>query len=760
MVNEKKYFNFSKEPGKQLSNRIVLNDGEPLISIITPYYNSKKYLQQTANSIFNQTFPYFEWIIVNDGSTEEDTTEFLSKFANQDNRIKILNKENGGPASARFFGVENATADIIYTMDADDLIDNTLLECGYWTLTTNKKATWAYSNSCAFGEQEYLWCPPFNTMKEKKENLLCGSAFIRKDKFLELPEYTKLPKEVHEDWYMWLKFLSKGYLPIKMNFYGFWYRRETVGRLNAINSDKEKSKIAESYLEEVAKNIKKNVGAIQFPITTDYCYTAYPKELNWSRLPITKKGEKKRILCIFPWSVTGGADIFNLNLIKVLKGQGFEITMVTTESTQYILRHQFEENVDEYFDLTTFLKREDWAGFIHYIIKSRNIDLVFESNSFYGYYVTPWLKCKFPEIPFVDYLHAEDWSWRDGGYPRDSIAISCYLEKTYTCTRYLKEIMHDKMEKRLDNTKVLYIGVDTKHFDPDLDLPQDNELKEKYKDKKILLFPCRLEYLKRPIFMVELMKIICSERKDIICLFIGDGSAKDKTLEYIKKYDLSNYIKILGMKSDVRPYYKIGDITIISSLTEGLTLTAYESLSMGVPVISSDVGGQKELVNDSNGKIIKTYQNVEKDLHNYEYSIEELEEYKNAIYGILDKNDKDKIEQKKLCRENIIKNFDTNKSMEQLVDEFNDMIKTGSRIDKSICENIEIAERILILYNELNKNYYKDEDSNINENVNISKKQKIRNFLWRFKFWRGFIKVCQKFGIIRVTKKIRYIIKR
>lgn len=68
---EEKYFDYTNEPGKVLKDELSINDGEPLITIITPYYNTKNYIKQTAISVLNQTFPYWEWIIINDGSTEE-----------------------------------------------------------------------------------------------------------------------------------------------------------------------------------------------------------------------------------------------------------------------------------------------------------------------------------------------------------------------------------------------------------------------------------------------------------------------------------------------------------------------------------------------------------------------------------------------------------------------------------------------------------------------------------------------------------------
>ena len=70
-------FDYAKEPGRKLliSNRE--SDGKPLVSIITPYYNAGKHFKQTFNCVMNQTFPWFEWIIVDDGSTDKPSLDIL-----------------------------------------------------------------------------------------------------------------------------------------------------------------------------------------------------------------------------------------------------------------------------------------------------------------------------------------------------------------------------------------------------------------------------------------------------------------------------------------------------------------------------------------------------------------------------------------------------------------------------------------------------------------------------------------------------------
>ena len=741
-MSSKNEFDFTNIPGKSQILKNIKGEYEvkPLISIITPYYNADKYIFETANSIFNQTFPFWEWIIVNDGSTKENTKEVLDELQKKDSRIRILNKENAGPAAARYFGVENAQADIVFTLDADDLIINTMLECGYFSLLTNKEAIWAYTPIVTFGDNNYLYNPIFETFTEKKENLISVASFIRKDKFLELKTYKTLPKDVHEDWYMWLSFLSRGYFPIKMNFYGFWYRRMSTGRLGTINSNKSKTKIAESYLKKVKKNIKRRVGAIQFPISDEYEYNTYPEELefyNFDFMNLDDSDSKKRILFIFPWCVIGGADKFNLDLIRHLKENGYKITVITTEPSEDLYSYEFRKDVDEFFDLSTFLAKKEWAGFISYIIRSRKIQLVFFSNSFYGYYCIPWLKCKYPKIPFVDYLHAEDWSWRDGSYPRDSIAVSRFLDKTYTCTNYLKEIMHGKMGKKVNNTEVVYIGADTDRFNTDINFEDEDEYREKFKGKKVILFPCRIVYLKRPLLVVDIIKKITSKNKDIVCLVVGDGEAKKEMQAKVKKEGLIEYFCFVPMREDIRVFYKIADLTLICSLTEGLTLTAYESMAFGVPVVTADVGGQKELVDNNCGKVIKKYQSVEKDLLNFYYSKEEINEYANAIEKIIYSDDYEEISKK--CKYKILNGFSSNNMKDNMLEKLDSLIKSTSMVNENICKNEELASRYLVLFNECKKNIY------FNPDIRNSKvPTKFRDFLWKFKIWQRIIKVIKR----------------
>lgn len=100
---------------------------ETKVSIIVPVYNVEKYLIRCISSIGNQTYQNIEIICVNDGSTD-NSKSILDQYAEIDNRLRVLHKENGGLSSARNAGLDLVTGDIIMFIDSDDWIEANTVE--------------------------------------------------------------------------------------------------------------------------------------------------------------------------------------------------------------------------------------------------------------------------------------------------------------------------------------------------------------------------------------------------------------------------------------------------------------------------------------------------------------------------------------------------------------------------------------------------------------------------------------------------------
>jgi glycosyltransferase involved in cell wall biosynthesis len=88
-----------------------------MLSIIIPLYNKQDTIQKTIDSVIAQSYVDWELIIVDDGSTDQSVDRVNARL---DSRIKILRKENGGPAAARNFGVDHASGEWVAFLDADD----------------------------------------------------------------------------------------------------------------------------------------------------------------------------------------------------------------------------------------------------------------------------------------------------------------------------------------------------------------------------------------------------------------------------------------------------------------------------------------------------------------------------------------------------------------------------------------------------------------------------------------------------------------
>lgn len=98
-----------------------------LISIIVPIYNAEPYLDRCIRSLVSQTYPDIEIVLINDGSTDQSLS-ICESWAKKDDRIRVIDKQNGGVSSARNAGLDTASGSFIYFCDADDVVSSSCLD--------------------------------------------------------------------------------------------------------------------------------------------------------------------------------------------------------------------------------------------------------------------------------------------------------------------------------------------------------------------------------------------------------------------------------------------------------------------------------------------------------------------------------------------------------------------------------------------------------------------------------------------------------
>ena len=102
----------------------------PSVSILIAVYQAEKYLNICLNSILSQTFSDFEVILVDDGS-KDLSRDICDEYAKKDSRVNVIRKQNGGVASARQCGIDNAQGEYIIYVDPDDWVESDMLEVMY-----------------------------------------------------------------------------------------------------------------------------------------------------------------------------------------------------------------------------------------------------------------------------------------------------------------------------------------------------------------------------------------------------------------------------------------------------------------------------------------------------------------------------------------------------------------------------------------------------------------------------------------------------
>ena len=143
---------------------------QAIVSIITPSFNRADLVDQTAQSIFNQTSPYWEWIIVEDGSTD-NSMEILKQYVQQDNRVKLYerNRLPKGACTCRNIGVEFCSGEYVMFLDTDDIIEPFCIEQRIKAIQSDSDLAFAIFPSLMFCEKPYDMNRWWNIDKETPE---------------------------------------------------------------------------------------------------------------------------------------------------------------------------------------------------------------------------------------------------------------------------------------------------------------------------------------------------------------------------------------------------------------------------------------------------------------------------------------------------------------------------------------------------------------------------------------------------------------
>lgn len=218
----------------------------PPISIVIPCFNQGVFLKDALGSIERCDPGLYEVVIVNDGSTDPYTNQYLTALSGQGYHVIFQN--NTGLGQARNNGIRAAKGRYILPLDSDNKISPEYLTISIGILDQDPAVAVVYGNARYFGDKNGILKPGhFNLQKLMLGNYIDACAVIRKSVIEEAGFYDNMEIMGFEDWDLWLRIAFKGYQFRYVDEVLFDYRVTVNSMIKTLNADIKKQNDIEAY---------------------------------------------------------------------------------------------------------------------------------------------------------------------------------------------------------------------------------------------------------------------------------------------------------------------------------------------------------------------------------------------------------------------------------------------------------------------------------------------------------------------------------
>lgn len=304
-----------------------------------------------------------------------------------------------------------------------------------------------------------------------------------------------------------------------------------------------------------------------------------------------RSGAEKAVIIGMHWLQAGGAERWALETVRLVREAGMLPIVITDRPSHqpWIDRPELE---DALVLCLTFpiQERPGDEPLLRSLVEQFDIKGVLVHHCQWLYDRLWWIKKYRPNATVVDSLHIVEYSY-GGGYPNQAVSRDAFIDLHHVISPQLVSWLVDS--HGIDSNKV----VDA----PLVGLTADGAAKAcketTSKGKLTVCFVGRIARQKRPEAFVLLAKKLdkCAPGRFRFIMH-GNGDLDPMVDKIIARHGLSDLIERRGMQIPVDKTYSDSDVLVVSAINEGITLTTIESLSAGLPVVSTDVGSQNTLV--------------------------------------------------------------------------------------------------------------------------------------------------------------------
>jgi len=316
--------------------------------------------------------------------------------------------------------------------------------------------------------------------------------------------------------------------------------------------------------------------------------------------------EKPVVLMIHPFLAVGGAERIALEMMSHLKDD-----FIFVIATQEFHKAELGTTIDEFRQITPFIytfpdfiDQSLYLQVLNYLIEKFHVNILYIANgSIWIYDNIVSISKKHPKLRIVNQVYDHEAGWINW-YSKEIVrALDSHIASN-------KKIINAYIDKGVLPHSIYYIenGVNTDFYNPAYyNKEKLKEIKTRLGiplDLKVVTFIGRIHPQKRPLDFVELSRRANLKGLNYYFLMVGDGVLSESVNGEIITKGLKN-IHHRTFYSPSRDIFAISDVIVLTSEYEGMPMVVLESLSMGVPVVSTDVGNIKEVLLATGGGIVE-----------------------------------------------------------------------------------------------------------------------------------------------------------
>lgn len=199
----------------------------PDVTVVIPVFNDVGFLEETLASVYEQTHPSWEIVLVDDGSTDRVAMRYLDRLSRP--RLRVIRQANRGLPAARNAGMKVARGRYFVPLDADDQLMPDFVQRMLAALESRPDAGYAHCYARLHHDIDAVWMTrPFNPYWQLLGNGVVGCVLLRGEAWEEVGGYDETMTLGNEDWEMWLRLQSHGWGQVQVPAVLFKYRKHGI----------------------------------------------------------------------------------------------------------------------------------------------------------------------------------------------------------------------------------------------------------------------------------------------------------------------------------------------------------------------------------------------------------------------------------------------------------------------------------------------------------------------------------------------------